>query len=269
MRHRLSILVFAALVAVSCSVKEDRSACPIYVSVKALSDSDCLVSFFALDGSLLECRFIAAEDMCSGNNVTRLERGEFYVSVLKDKWDMALRDGQVVYCREGREAAPVYAFSLLRTETSQTSRYSDDVLVEGVLKKQHALVRVRFTSESEEDFPYAVEVSGRRNGFDLVTLEGCEGEYLVEPLTDDLLQTEFILTRQSPDDPIYLILNDSESGEEKTRIDLGSYITQAGYDWSAESLDDMEITVDYSQLAISVTVTPWEEENIEIFGNDE
>lgn len=263
MKHRISILLISAALAVSCSVKEDRTDCPLYVAVKAQTESDCLVSFFAGDGTLLASRFIAAEDMCSGNNRTELRRTDFYVSILKDKWDMAFRGSQVVYCKTGKEAAPVYAFSGRQFEIED--KYSDFLLVEGVLKKQHAVVTVQFKSDTGSDFPYKMKVSSGKNGFDLVTLEGAEGEYSIEPIVDESLRTEFILTRQSNADPILLSLNDEITGLEKTTIDIGRYISKAGYDWKAESLGDIDITVDYSQMTIAIRIADWEDELIEIF----
>lgn len=261
MKHRISVLILAVALAYSCSVKEDRSECPLYVSVKVQTASDCLVSFFAADGSLIERRLIAAEDMCTGNNTTEMKRTDFYVSILKDKWDMTIRDDQVVCCSSGREAAPVYAFSMKQQAFSGNS---DELTLEGTLKKQHSLVSVRFIIADDSDLPCKMVISGARNGFDLVTLKGTEGVFAVEPKIDSSLCSAFVLTRQSAGDPIIMSLYNS-TGVEKTEIDLSKYINRAGYDWNAENLGDIDIKVDYSQMKISVKISDWGDELIELF----
>ena len=38
---------------------------------------------------------------------------------------------------------------------------------------------------------------------------------------------------------------------------LGEYIAESGYDWSAENLDDVEISIDYAHSFISIEVDDW------------
>jgi len=41
---------------------------------------------------------------------------------------------------------------------------------------------------------------------------------------------------------------------------LGEYVTASGYDWSAESLDDITIGLDYSLSHVTLKIEGWEKE---------
>lgn len=256
-------LLIVSVISVSCSVLEDRTECPIYVSVKAQTESDCLVSFFSAGGDLLDSRMIAAEDMRSGNNRTQIPRRDFHVSVLMNKWNMELRGDKVVCMAEGREAAPIYACSL--HHISPDNYPNDEIVIDGPLMKQHALVKLRFTVDEGTGFPYFIRLYGERNGFNLLTLAAEEGRCVIMPRMGESLETEFVLTRQQQEDPIMLFLLDEKTGVESAAIEIGQYITKAGYDWNADSLGDIDIAVDLSEMTIAIRISDWKEELIEIF----
>ena len=139
MKIKLTITIMLAALALlpSCSIKEDRSVCPCYVSVVTEAGSDCLVSFFDASGSLLERKVIPAGQLRSGDNYTQVPRGPFHVSVLENMGSMLLDGGRRLECMEGRQAAPLYAFSVSAVAEG------DAMTVEGTLQKQHAVVTVQ------------------------------------------------------------------------------------------------------------------------------
>ena len=39
---------------------------------------------------------------------------------------------------------------------------------------------------------------------------------------------------------------------------IGEYIIESGYDWTAESLEDVNVEIDYAKTEVSFTVNDWE-----------
>lgn len=249
--------MFAALAA-SCSVMEDRTQCPCYVSVRTQTDKECLVSFFSAEGELLAARNMTSEELCTGENVTKIRKGDFYVSVLKNKGDMSLVGSRAVHCARGQQSEAIFA------DSKKEYVMEDQVMVDCLLKKQHTVVTVHFNSTTETGFPFRIMVSGSGSGLDLVSLESSKGEFTAEPQVDDTRTTSFRLPRQTGSEPIFIIFLDNESGEEKARFDLNDYVRKTGYDWNADSLSDIDITVDYNRMVIIINVEPWGEVVIKI-----
>lgn len=227
--------------------------CPCYVSVKTDTQTDCLVSFFSSDGTLLERRTIAAAELRSGENYTKVKKGDIYVSVLQNMGGMLLTGGRVVQCQTGRESEPIYSCSVPKTAVG------DDLLVEGILQKQHAVVTLIFKNTSETVYPYNVKVSSSCNGLDLLSLKGTKGEFTLQPSIDAEMKTKFTMSRQLSTEPIYLYFLDKLTGAAVATLDLSYYIGQTGYNWDAEYLADITITIDYARMSLSIQVADWEE----------
>lgn len=248
----LLILGIAASLA-ACSVKEDRMECPCYVSVKADARADCLVSFFSSEGALLERRIITADELTSGENYTKIRKGDIYVSVLQNMGDMLLSDTRIVRCQDGRESAPIYSCCIPGTAVGE------DLLVEGLLRKQHAVVTLVFRNSDGLVYPYDIKVSGACNGLDLLSQKAVEGEFVFRPGIDDKLRASVTMSRQNSAEPIYLYLLDKQTGAVVATLDLGYYIRQTGYNWDAEYLADISIIIDYARMSLTIGVADWEE----------
>ncbi len=255
--HSLKLLLVlgsAALLA-SCSVKEDRMECPCHVSVKVDATSDCLVSFFTPDGTLLQRKMISAEELRSGENYTKIRKGDIYVSVLQNAGDMIL-DGRVIRCQPGMDASPVYACCI------PGAAVGEDLLVEGILQKQHSVVTLVFRNSDDPVYPYDIKVSSSYNGLDLLTLEATKGEFVCQPVIDSDLKAVFTMLRQVDTEPIYLYLLDKKTGAVVTTLDLNLYISRTGHTWGAEWLSDLNITIDYARMSLTIEVADWEEVSI-------
>lgn len=249
----LGLSVCLGIMVCSCSVKEDRMECPCYVSVQTETATDCLVSFYGADGSLFERRIIAAADLVSGDNYTKVTKGDFYVSVLQNQGAMVLSGGRIVECARGREAEPI--FSWAKGERA----VDDEMTVSGILQKQHAVVTLRFVHASGQAYPYDIRVAGQCNGLDLLSLQGSAGEYVLQPAIGGDLECSFIMTRQSAGAGIVLYFLDKASGAVLGQLDLGRYIEMTGYSWETEYLGDINVLIDYARCSITIFVNDWEE----------
>lgn len=248
----LLILGVAALL-VSCSVKEDRMECPCYVSVKTDTQTDCLVSFFSPDGTLLGRRTITAAELRTGENYTKIKKGDIHVSVLQNMGGMLLQGSHIVQCQAGMESEPIYSCCIPGTASGE------DLLVEGVLKKQHAVVTIVFKNSTEDVYPYDIRVSSSCNGLDLLSQKGTKGEFVLQPGIDPELKSRFTMSRQLDTEPIYLYFLDKLTGGVVSTLDLSYYIGLTGYDWDAEYLADITITIDYARMSLSIEVADWNE----------
>lgn len=253
--RRLKILFGVALLtmAVSCTVKEDRTECPCYVSVQTDTDKECMVSFYSPDGMLLERRIISAEELVSGDNYTKVRKGDIYVSVVKNLGSMQFDGGHVISCIPGRESEPVFAFC------KAAEAVEDELLVRGVLNKQYAMITVNLLNSTEEVYPYNVSLQSAYNGLDLISLEPVGGAFHLLPVVDNQNKVVFLMLRQSQEAPIDLFLLNKQTGAVVASFDLNAYILATGYNWNAEYLGDITVTIDFAKASLIIYVEDWEE----------
>ena len=236
----------------SCSVKSDRSDCPCWVTVVTDTDSDCIVSFYDAYGNLQERRVLDAGQLRTGDNYTRVRRGELYVSVLEGADDMLLDGGHVVRCREGHQSGRIRCF------TERASAVGDNLTVTGRLHKKHAVVTLLLVNSEEPVYPYDVSIQSSLSGMDLLSLEAVSGNFHYEPEVTPDCTAGFVITRQSADQPLNMFLLEKRTGVVLATIDLNTYIAKTGYSWDTEELGDVTITVDFSKSSITVFVADWD-----------
>ena len=245
----------------SCSVKEDRTDCPCYVSVMTDTDSDnqdpdhssvCLVTFFDDEGRCLDSKLISSECLRSGDNRTKVRKGNVFVSVLQNKGEMILEGSSYVRCREGEDSEPIYSW--LKCEVAR----GDELLVKGTFQKQFARVTLSLVNSGSSDYPYDLQITSGQNGLNLFSLQSSEGELRFCPTVEGLV-SKFRLPRQKDGGWINLSLVDKETGAVSGSLDLGSYIDAAGYSWNSEYLGDINLVIDYSRCTLTINVNDWDE----------
>lgn len=237
----------------ACSVKENRVECPCYVSVKTDIDETCVVSFYDEGGALIERKDMTAEELRSGKNWTAIPKGPFFTSVLSGKGSMVLSGGRLVECPRGGEASPIYSWA------KGMVAEGDELVVDGVLQKQHAVVTLRFANPGAEEYPYDIRISFGCNALDLLSLKGSEGFWQLDPVLDGALECSFLVTRQDPGRSITLEFFDRESGEAVGTLDLGRYILATGYSWDTEWLGDVNVLIDYAKSSVTIYINDWTE----------
>ena len=250
---RLSVPALAVLAALcSCSVKEDRTECPCCVTVMTETDSQCLVCFFDGGTSLLDRKTMLPEELTSGDNFTDVRKGPPSVCVLQTSGDALVSGNHTVSCREGMEADPVYAWSV------STLAEGEELLVRSSLQKQYAALTVYLAG----DFPYDVRVESALGGLDLTGLSPTAGGgFSFRPQVEDG-NCRFRILRQKDGEPIMLYSTDKEDGSVIDSVDLNRYISRAGYNWAAASLDDISIALDYVKMTITVSIDEWSDSEV-------
>lgn len=260
--HRLwvSVLVLGgAIAAAGCSVKEDRSFCPVYVTV--LVDrfvqqgfNDGSVSFSS--GSVLkreETSFLShLRDGCTWP-CPRSLAGTAVVSGIVN----GIFSGDTLLFRKGLEADPVWSYG------ESFSVDDDDYTVDAVPHKQYCKLKfVMDGAESSGKYPWRFRVKAGCNGINLVTSEPVKGEYQTIVGPNALGEWYTIVPRQSGNRllvEIFLPDGDSHSqGRLEYVFDLGAVFEKASYDWTAPDLKDMEVRVDFSSADLKIEVIDWE-----------
>lgn len=244
-----------------CSVKEDRSECPVYVTV--LTDafareghSEGTVSFDA--GTLLHRErvgFLSA----IGRGVTHpCPRGPLRASVLSGTEGSTLDESGALRVLPGMQADLLWAWRASFTANG------DEWVVEAEPHKQYCLVQFLFDGSptAPGDYPWRFRMKAGCNGTDIYTLEPLAGDYVCTVGPNAVGRWLGVLPRQRDNDMVLEVYtpwsDDPSRGEAEYTIDLGRAFAEKGYDWTAEDLEDIAVTVGFSSVGLTISVADWE-----------
>lgn len=243
------IFILAALAsAVACTVKEDRTECPCWVSVKTETQRNGVVSFYNA-ASLEARRTIDAEHLTSGDNRTQVSKGDNLASVVTGCDDMDFtKDDTTVRCTPGKGSGEIWAFA------KRFDARGDEAFVEDVLHKQYA--KIDFTFVHSGKYPYDVTLTAACDGINLTDLRGTSGTFVVALALDSLNRCSVRVPRQRTHSDI--VLRMSLEGREKGLMNLSKYFLAAAYSWESADLEDIAVTIDFASMTIAVRVGDWD-----------
>lgn len=239
-------LFAAALLTTACSVKEDRSLCPCFLTldftdVDAGMEMPVYLLVAAGDGFTLSDTLDMTQTV---KYLAEVPRGDVHVRAWTGADGMA-PDGSLSIS-PGQECPKVYMHdSDVRTESESVTEVIH-------LRKNHCILTVR--TEGDE-FPFDMTVVGRVCGYSAegIPVEG-HFECGLEPDRNGV--DDVVLPRQL-DSSLELYLD--AGGNNVKRFAVGEYIAASGYDWTAPDLEDVSVTVDYALTEISLAISGWEE----------
>jgi len=224
----MGILGLVALV--SCSIKEDRSDCPCYLTV----DAERAVSVDGWFGTR------SLFNVIGGFVDRQVPRG--IVDIVASHGRFSVPEGQQMDSLFARR---------IPVETDGESAYARVTLC-----KNFATIELDFKDEDEGRTVYDLLATGTVSGVDARTLEPVEGPFscVPEPVTDGRGYA-FRVPRQK-DESLRLEL--SYNGSPVETIDLGYLIAKTGFDWKAESLGDIAVLCDLPAHTFTITVKDWD-----------
>ncbi len=254
------LLLLTLCVPLACSVKEDRSECPVYVTV--------LTDRFLQQG--MDEGIISF----SGAELIRQEQISF-ISYIRDGYEQACPrrharaaviagaensqlSGETLTVPQGRASGLVWAYS------TSFSADCDEYVVDAVPHKQHCRIRFLFdeSTQAPDDYPWRFRLRAECAGFNIYTLSPVEGPYVATVGPDAMGEWIGVLPRQKTNNMLLeLYIPDGENpdtGRTDYVLDLGEAFERQGYDWRAEDLRDIEVQVGYSQTEVSMTIREWE-----------
>ena len=224
-----ALIMLAAMLCASCSVKEVREACPCMLEIDCSAFADVAGSVYMdLDGRVMERSVEDDEDMVSLFKVPKKEK----ISVAV--WS-------------GAQGDSLYFFG------TSVQGMEETVKVSAVPHKQFASVLLKVLS-SEENF-VSFTVKSNYCGIDLKTGRTLPGNLSI-PLSGKGGNYVFCLPRQASDSMLIL-----EAGIENGVVQaypLGEWIKMAGYDWTAADLDDIAVAADFSLGHYEVSIGEWD-----------
>ena len=236
-------VLVAVMVAVSCSVKEDRGDCPCYLE---LDCSELDRAFVDVEGVAERFSFgdlIRAEEYGSLHEY-QVPRGELRLIINGIIGKMIVWDSRFLPW-EGQQMDSLFARSVLLDTRCDGVR---EVLR---LNKQFATVTLAFAGGED-----GCEVVFRGNvcGVDPLKLEPYPGPFRFTSRADPAGEFSVRVPRQLDDSLVAEVYRDGHYVE---TVPVGVLIERAGFDWTSEDLGDVRIEADLPAGAFSVTVMDW------------
>jgi len=243
------------LALLSGCVKEERGACPCYLTLNL----DAVIE----RGEYADA--VATLSPCIDGGTDRsllnlCEYGEcgYEKKVKKDMVSIS------VVC--GHENA-VFSEDCIRisdnTQADPIMAYAENVLCESEkqtayvqLHKQYCHIRfIQDGTDSGSKVHYGSRVVAGCNGMRLYDLSPVEGIFMAEAVSGEGGVQSLMIPRQKRSELSLDILN--ADGEVIDVVDLGAAFSKAGYDWGKEDLDDISIRIDYAKSEFEIMVIPW------------
>ena len=224
----IGILGLVALV--SCSIKEDRSDCPCYLTV----DAERVISVDGWFGTK------SLFNVIGGFVDRQVPRGIVDIVASHGRFSVP----------EGQQMDSLFA-KRIPVDTDGESAYARVTLC-----KNFATIELDFKDEDDGRTDYDLLATGTISGVDARSLNPEEGSFsfVPEPNTDGRGYA-FRVPRQK-DETLKLLL--SKDGNIVETIDLGHLVAKTGFDWKAESLGDIAILCDLPAHTFTITVKEWE-----------
>ena len=250
----IAMLLAVTLAACSCSVREDRADCPCWLKV--------FIEPFPKDGAVISAYSAAkvfservSAEQYGGCFETSVPRAFLGVSCHNSPESMMV-SGSLVTIPEGEQCDSLYAHHAVVDCTGE------EATDRARLCKQFATVYLTFENPDDADrCPYGIRISGTIDGIDMQSFTPHEGAFRYTPAEQKPFFYCFRLPRQK-DDALILELYSREDGTLVDSLSLGEHIRESGFDWQAESLDDIVITVNLSKAEVEISVSGWDADKV-------
>lgn len=252
-------VALAALVP-GCSVKEDRVECPVYVTV--LTDEFVRLGMSEGKVSFSSSHVIEREDV----SFLSIMRSGYQQACPREFARAAVFSGAENYLMTEDEmrVIPGHEAGLLWAYGETFSVQADEYVIDADPHKQYCLVQFLFgeSPTAPSDYPWRFRIKAGCSGMNIYTLEPLEGAYSASVGPNALGAWYGVIPRQKSSDlllEIYLPDSDDETqGRTDYVIDLGAKFEALGYDWTAEDLGDVTVSVGFASAGITINVEDWE-----------
>lgn len=251
------ILALALAVGNGCSIKEDRSLCPcslildfseVDLSYEGMTEIRITApdGFLYYDGNAVSGIYY---DMAGEEAVpvygAEVPKSMVAVSVTRGVSGLVSGDGGVVIPL-GYECPPVFMHHSVLDAVAE--RREDRVF----LHKDYCRVGIRMLS-GDGSYPFRMTVEGNVNGF-YPDRTVSRGDFSYSFSLDAEGMAEVRVPRQT-DNSLVLVISDGDTVLRE--FALGEFIAEAGYDWTADNLEDIDVSIDYAHSDIAVEVEEW------------
>ncbi len=233
-----------------CSVKEDRTACPLWLSVDMSALQPHSTTAWAVirhPGGLL------SEEVIFKNGQTVFEwpilKGETAASAYCGFNERHLKGHQMIV--PTGETAPA-----LRGSVHHESTYGETLNIAARDSRQSARMNLEAVVPDGSPYPYGLLLEGDICGLDLLSLAPIEGEFGHRVHLNEENRASFHILRQS--ETSSLILHILDKGKIIESIPLGEWIRKTGYDWEAEDLMDINMSFEQGHVELTIIISDWQ-----------
>ena len=236
-------VLLVLLLALSCSIKEDRTGCPCRLTV-------VLTEAGGVDGEDMVLGISGLPDVrLAGAKIPAtiertVEKGVHRVTAFCGDEGMVLRSG-VLSVPYGEACGPLMA----RAESIEC--VSEGAIDTVRLRKQHIVLTFRLDPSGS-----GVRVRSPWNGLTVSDLSPAAGDYRALAVRTGPGEFKVLLPRQGDASMVADILGGD--GAVAQTLPVGNMLLSAGYDFEAENLDDAIICLDKAPDGFSVSISEWE-----------
>ena len=236
----------------SCSVREDRSACPSLVVLDCSGvDADALMALgcdeltwtLSAEDFRREGRFPV--DELPSEYIVEVPRGAEGRLVVTAGDDGLFDPDAGLRIPEGASCPPLLSFQ------ASVDAAPPEVRVPVILFKRYALLEIRLRDLLQESLDYSVLGDVCGYGPDL---EPLPGTFRVPLSPDGDGRCRLVLPAQT-DGSLSLCVY--RYGELDRVFAIGEYILDSGYDWEAPDLADITLEIDYVDGAARIQIDQW------------
>lgn len=235
----------------SCSVKENRSACPCELTVlpyEPLKTAGSVLVSVVQDGEVVRQGMLDGDAFEAGECRLQVQRRLSQVTVFTGITAMNALRGKMLDIAGEKQCDEVYSCSC----TAELA--GDEFLVPVKLHKNFARLTLSVLNQPEDTY---LCVKGSVGGYNLLDAVPYEGDFnCYTDSTEDQGQWSIRLPRQLDDD----LSLDVMSGEEiKRTVPLGELILSTGYSFQDEDLLDISMTIDLNKSYALLSVEGWDD----------
>ena len=248
----LIIMAAALFLAASCSIKEDRSPCPCWLSIDLSRCAQKSVTVAAWGENEIFSERVAVQDYLEeGSYEKTVPKGHINTSVVNGERDMQ-RSGARLIIPMGHDADSIYAHA------SSVECFGEFAKDTAVLHKQFARVYMHVEIPQGHEYPYTFQTCSDVCGMDMRDLSPVEGDFRIDLQLDEENICMFCLPRQKENSGnLKLLIH--EGNEVIETIPLAEWINQMGYNWLQKDLEDIYIGVDYAKAEVSISIKGWDD----------
>ena len=250
MHHNKAFAAAFLLSAVlSCSVKEDRIACPCWLQVHFTDPEASGKALLWGWNEVLGFREEVRMEECRPYWSRPVEKGFLTLSAGKGIRTSAV-EGRRVTIPPGSQSDSLYASLYPVDATGETAK------VDVTFRKQFATVYLDIRKTAGELPDYRFSVEGNTCGIDLQDLSPLPGAFFFEPVPQEGESTVRLRIPRQADNSLTLSIRYGEA--DPARFRLGEIIQSLGYSWKTEDLQDIYVSIDLTRGEIQVLVGDWE-----------
>ncbi|MDD6254173.1 MAG: hypothetical protein ACI3ZO_04885 [Candidatus Cryptobacteroides sp.] len=260
----IAVLVFSAE---SCSLKEDRKACPcmltVYFGNASDSDGEAILTVSPAQsgrdvllsggqGFLIQ-ESIFPSDYQYGYS-EEVPRTHITVSAIQGLKNSTLSGNNVIIA-DGSDSDRLFIYS----ETIDCQ--CENASATARLHKGWASLEISTGNYGELSGRLEITVSGNINGIDVLSGKPAEGKFECRArlFDEDFGTYELNLPRQiSGKRDLFIKMTDISEGKELLHCCLSDILENAGYDWDKENLDDIRLDFDQIDCSFTVRICDWE-----------